>query len=83
MKCQCFGHSFTVPGRAGAVLQTAQHAARAAAATARLMVGVPDYAAYCAHMARLHPDVAPMDQAEFMRNRMAARFGAGGALRCC
>ena len=52
---------------------------------ARLMVGVPNYDAYVAHMARLHPDKPVMDRAAFVRNRQEARFGGtgGGGLRCC
>ncbi len=52
---------------------------------ARLMVGVPNYDAYVAHMAALHPDKVPMTYAEFFRNRQAARYGADrqGGFRCC
>ena len=52
---------------------------------ARLMVGVPRYEDYVTHMARMHPDQAPMTYAEFVNNRQAARFGGvkGGGLRCC
>lgn len=49
---------------------------------ARLMVGLPDYQNYVEHMRRFHPGHAPMSQAEFFRNRQAARYrGSGG--RCC
>ena len=52
---------------------------------ARLIVGVPRYEDYVAHMARTHPDQAPMSYAEFFRDRQAARYGGakGGGLRCC
>lgn len=50
--------------------------------TANLMIGIPSYEAYLAHMAARHPDVRPMTEAEFFRNRQEARYGAGGA-RCC
>jgi uncharacterized short protein YbdD (DUF466 family) len=51
---------------------------------ARLMVGVPPYDNYLAHMARCHPEKPVMGYAEFIRNRQAARFGGGsGGLRCC
>ena len=52
---------------------------------ARLMVGVPDYDTYVAHMAATHPDQAPMTRAEFFRNRQDARYGGGskGGFRCC
>ncbi len=52
------------------------------AETARLMVGMPDYDAYCRHMADHHPDRTPMTRAEFFRNRQQARYGSGGG-RCC
>lgn len=52
---------------------------------ARLMVGQGDYAAYAAHVARTHPDRAPMTEIEFFRNRENARFGVGNTsgFRCC
>ena len=52
---------------------------------ARLMVGVPRYEDYVAHMARTHPGKPVMSYAEFVRDRQAARFGGagGGGLRCC
>ncbi|MBL8628667.1 MAG: YbdD/YjiX family protein [Rhodospirillaceae bacterium] len=51
-------------------------------ATARLMVGVPDYDAYVNHMRARHPDETPMDYTSFFRARQEARYGAG-ATRCC
>ncbi len=50
--------------------------------TARLMVGVPDYAAYLRHMRERHPERAPMSYAAFFRNRQDARYG-GGQGKCC
>ncbi|WP_349257194.1 YbdD/YjiX family protein [Pedomonas sp.] len=50
--------------------------------TANLMIGIPSYENYLAHMANRHPDIAPMSEIEFFRNRQEARYGAGGA-RCC
>ena len=52
---------------------------------ARLMVGVPDYETYVAHMRRSHPDRPVMTYAEFFRERQAARYGAGSTrgFRCC
>ena len=52
------------------------------AETARLMVGLPDYDAYCRHLADHHPERTPMTWAEFFRNRQQARYGSGGG-RCC
>ena len=48
----------------------------------RLIVGVPDYDLYLAHMRRSHPDTAPMDREAFFANRIEARYGRG-ASRCC
>jgi uncharacterized short protein YbdD (DUF466 family) len=52
--------------------------------TLRLMVGVPSYEAYLAHMARTHPGREPMNYEAFFRERQQARYGArAGATRCC
>ncbi|NLO79252.1 MAG: YbdD/YjiX family protein [Xanthomonadaceae bacterium] len=50
--------------------------------TMHLMVGLPDYAAYLEHMRRFHPERRPMSEAEFFRDRQAARYRRGGG-RCC
>lgn len=50
--------------------------------TARLMVGVPDYARYAAHVREKHPDREPMSEAEFFRACQQARYGGGNG-RCC
>lgn len=52
------------------------------AQTARLMVGMPDYDAYCRHMAERHPERTPMTRTAFFRDRQQARYGSGGG-RCC
>lgn len=49
----------------------------------RLMVGVPSYDAYVAHMRVAHPDREPMTYAELIRERQSARFGGKGTPRCC
>lgn len=51
----------------------------------RLMVGVPSYEAYLNHLRTHHPDAAPMTNAQFVRDRQAARFGENsrGGFRCC
>ncbi len=49
---------------------------------AYLLVGLPDYDAYVAHMRRAHPQRPVMSRAEFFRNRQAARYGEGNG-RCC
>ncbi|MEI5996524.1 YbdD/YjiX family protein [Paraburkholderia bengalensis] len=48
----------------------------------RLMVGLPDYETYVAHMRETHPDGAVMSYEEFFRERQSARYG-GGAGKCC
>ena len=48
----------------------------------RLMVGMPDYETYVAHMGATHPDRDVMSYEEFFRERQAARY-AGGAGKCC
>lgn len=51
--------------------------------TARLMVGQPPYEVYLAHMAKHHPDTAPLDRVAFFRNRENARFSGAGGGKCC
>ena len=54
------------------------------AQSAQLMVGIPDYDTYVAHVTRSHPDQVPMTYDEFFRERQAARYGGGkGGMRCC
>ena len=50
-----------------------------------LMVGVPDYETYVAHVGSAHPGQSPMTYTEFFRKRQAARYGDGGTrgMRCC
>ena len=63
----------------------AGRAGRGLADALRLMVGVPNYGAYVAHMQATHPDRAPMDYEAFFRERQQARYGGGqGRIgRCC
>jgi uncharacterized short protein YbdD (DUF466 family) len=56
--------------------------ARRVAAVIRRIIGVPDYAAYVAHMRADHPDQEPLAEAEFQRERLAARYSQPGN-RCC
>ena len=52
--------------------------------TARLMVGLPDYDTYVAHVRATHPDQEPMSREAFFRERQAARYGGAGRIgRCC
>jgi uncharacterized short protein YbdD (DUF466 family) len=48
----------------------------------RLMVGLPEYDAYLAHMERTHPDQPVLSYEEFFRERQAARYKSGKA-GCC
>lgn len=47
-----------------------------------LMVGVPDYDRYVAHMREHHPEQAPMTRDAFIRARMEARYGGKGTGKC-
>lgn len=51
--------------------------------TLRLMVGIPDYGSYVAHIKATHPDQAPMTYEEFFRERQQARYGGKGRIGCC
>ena len=48
----------------------------------RLMVGLPDYETYVAHMRETHPDREPMTYEAFFRERQNARYGSGAG-KCC
>jgi len=50
--------------------------------TGALMVGVPDYQVYLAHMHTAHPELAPLSEPEFVRSRMEARYGGKGVGKC-
>ncbi|HYZ32077.1 MAG TPA: YbdD/YjiX family protein [Crenalkalicoccus sp.] len=72
------------PGRPAAAGKRLSGLLRCLCDGARLMVGVPPYEDYLAHMARCHPGEPVMSYADFIQNRQAARFGGGGGgLRCC
>ncbi len=50
----------------------------------RLMVGVPEYDAYVAHMTNAHPGQPVMSYEKFFRERQEARYGRNGKIsRCC
>lgn len=55
---------------------------RGLAQSLRLMVGLPDYGTYVAHMQATHPEQAPMSYEAFFRERQQARYGAKLG-RCC
>ena len=51
---------------------------------ARLMVGLPEYDRYVAHVRATHPQSIAMTYEEFFRERQEARFGGTGRMgRCC
>jgi len=75
-----------VPERRAAVQGAAGRIGRAGRYLAqglRLMVGVPDYGTYVAHMTAQHPGVPVMSYEAFFRERQQARYGSGRAGRCC
>ncbi|WP_371113270.1 YbdD/YjiX family protein [Nitrosomonas sp. Nm33] len=50
----------------------------------RLMVGVPEYDTYVAHMKNSHPDQPIMSYPKFFRERQESRYGGNGKIsRCC
>jgi len=49
----------------------------------RLMVGLPEYDTYLAHMEKNHPDQAPMAYEAFFRERQEARYGGAGKRGGC
>ena len=68
--------------RTGALPEAGLYLARTLTRSLRLMVGVPDYDTYLAHMKATHPDREPMSYEAFFRERQQARYG-GGTGRCC
>ncbi len=56
---------------------------RAFRETAHLMVGLPDYQRYVAHVAARHPGKIAMTKAEFVAERTARRYEGRGVGRCC
>ena len=47
-----------------------------------MLVGVPDYDTYLAHLRDKHPELPPMTREQFVRSRMEARLGAKGQGKC-
>ena len=48
----------------------------------RRVIGAPDYERYLEHCRLRHPDVEPLALADFIRERLAARYEKAGS-RCC
>ena len=66
----------------GALLDAGKTAGKYLGQSMRLMVGLPEYDTYLAHMERTHPDQTPMTYEEFFRERQEARYGVKRAT-CC
>ncbi|MDB5937068.1 MAG: hypothetical protein JWQ01_4412 [Massilia sp.] len=49
----------------------------------RLMVGLPEYDTYVAHMEAAHPGEPLMSYDDFFRERQQARYGQGKRGGCC
>jgi uncharacterized short protein YbdD (DUF466 family) len=49
----------------------------------RLMVGLPEYATYVAHIEATHPEQIPMSYEVFFRERQEARYGGAGKRGGC
>lgn len=47
-----------------------------------MLVGVPDYDSYLAHMREKHPEHPAMTREQFVRSRMEARLGARTVGKC-
>ena len=65
------------------MLATLAQAGRYLGQSMRLMVGLPEYDTYLAHMEREHPDLTAMTYEEFFRERQEARYGSGRSGGCC
>lgn len=70
-------------GRFSGAASAAGEEGRYLGRTLRLMVGVPDYDTYVAHMRRVHPDQEPMSYEAFFKERQEARYGGKGRIGCC
>ncbi len=49
----------------------------------RQVCGIPDYEAYLAHHRQHHPDQPVLSYEAFFRQRIDARYGGRGRMRCC
>jgi uncharacterized short protein YbdD (DUF466 family) len=67
---------------AAAALRDARHVAARVAAVIRRVIGVPDYDTYLAHVREHHPELTPLSEDDFRRDRMRARYSQPGN-RCC
>jgi uncharacterized short protein YbdD (DUF466 family) len=53
-----------------------------AANVVRRIIGVPDYDRYVSHVRTHHPEVTPMCQADFVKQRIQDKYSRPGG-RCC
>ena len=65
------------------MLKTLAQAGKYLGQSMRLMVGLPEYDTYLAHMEKNHPDAPVMSYEEFFRERQEARYGSGKRPSCC
>jgi uncharacterized short protein YbdD (DUF466 family) len=65
------------------MFSTLAQAGRYLGQSMRLMVGLPEYDTYLAHMELTHPDQVVMSYEEFFRERQQARYGDGKRGGCC
>ncbi len=65
------------------MFSTLAQAGRYLGQSMRLMVGLPEYDTYLAHMEREHPDKPVMTYEEFFRERQEARYGSARSGGCC
>lgn len=68
--------------RGGDWLATARAALRALPGAMRVIAGAPDYARYVEHMRARHPGEPVLPRAEFLRQRLSARYDRPGS-KCC
>ncbi|MDQ2823005.1 MAG: YbdD/YjiX family protein [Pseudomonadota bacterium] len=65
------------------MFSTLAQAGRYLGQSMRLMVGLPEYDTYLAHMEKNHPDQPAMGYEEFFRERQEARYGGAGKRGGC
>lgn len=67
---------------AQALMTRIRHTWRWLVHAGQMLVGMPDYEVYLAHLRQHHPEREPMTREVFFRSRQEARY-RGGAGRCC
>jgi uncharacterized short protein YbdD (DUF466 family) len=65
------------------MFSTLAQAGRYLGQSMRLMVGLPEYDTYVAHMEKTHPGEPMMSYEAFFRERQEARYGSGRSGGCC